>query len=405
MTPNAPQPASWLKVSLTRLTNNVAALQSLIGDDVGINAVIKKDAYGLGGPQLGRALIDAGCKMLTVWSPQEAQALVDASIKAPVLVLMPVWQIDPDSGLHQHAQQGLLNLTIHSLDQLPSLNACAQQLGITIQIQLMLDTGMSRGALAPNDFKQAIQTLPDYANLHLNGVFSHFATADTGPGFVGIQAKRFNDVLAGTEPLHGDPNIHLANSFGLLLEREHHHQMVRPGLLLLGYARPGVSQKRLIQGAMTDSGQPVFQPIVQWLSKLIHTHPQPAGATVGYGATCTLHRNTMIGLVPVGYADGYPVALSNRAVVRIFNEAGKLLGEAAVLGRVNMDQITIDLTDLKNAGYIDWPNYTVELFADDWQAKNSVPNLAAFAETHAYEIICRVANHVPRVYPNPQTAI
>jgi len=400
MTPSAPQPASWLEVSLSRLASNVAALQSLIGDDVGINAVIKKDAYGLGGPPLGRALIDAGCQMLTVWSPEEAQALVDADIQAPVLVLMPVWRIDSGSSLHQHTERGLLNVTIHSLDQLPSLNTCAKQLGITIQIQLMLDTGMSRGALAPDDFKQAMQTMPDYPSLHLNGVFSHFATADTGPGFVGIQAQRFNDALNATKTHLPGGLVHLANSYGLLLESKHHHQMVRPGLLLLGYARPGVSESRLIQGALTDTGEPVFQPIVRWLSKLIHTHPQPAGATVGYGATCTLHRNTMIGLVPVGYADGYPVALSNRAVVRVYDEAGKLLGEAAVLGRVNMDQITIDLTDLKNAGHTDWPSYTIELFADDWQAKNSVPNLAAFAETHAYEIICRVANHVPRVYLN-----
>jgi alanine racemase len=159
--------------------------------------------------------------------------------------------------------------------------------------------------------------------------------------------------------------------------------MVRVGLGLWGYPSADAWE------AATKNGVRL-QPIARWVSHLVHVKDVPANSPVGYGQTFHTHRATRIGIVPAGYADGYPLLLSNRGMVRV----GPNLIPAPLIGRVNMDQIIIDLTEIPDAKSGD----SVELISNDPLAPNAMHRLAELAQSHPYEMLCRISSRVPRVY-------
>ncbi|MEX2544543.1 MAG: alanine racemase [Phycisphaeraceae bacterium] len=384
---------SWVEIDLARIERNLAAVRRLVGPRVRVCAAVKKDAYGLGAAAIATRLAQAGCDMLAVYSTDEAARLLEAGIDAtPLLVLMPVWHIEPTGPLAEAARGRRLHLSMHEPAQVAALRAAARQLDAVLPVHVFLDTGMSRSGLEPARLGEVLERIERCPELRLAGVYSHLATADDDGDFAREQLRRYDATVGNLGLRISDFGCgrHIANTCGLLRDRAFHLDMVRPGLGLLGYGA-----ESLVGDPCLEPGF-AFEPAMRWLSRVVHVRQYEAGEGVGYGLTHRLDRRSVLGVVPVGYGDGYPLALSSRGVVRV--EVDGQLVPAPVLGRVNMDQITVDLTDVAARRGPDaiLRGARVELVSPDPAAPNALHRLAALAGSHCYEMLCRL--RVPRAY-------
>lgn len=413
---------SWIEVDLTRLERNFLALRSLVevasggpsgtqtpqGTNVtprpAVCCVIKKDAYGLGASAVAHRLVKAGCDMLGVYSAQEAEYLIHKSVNCPILLLAPLRELNRTGALYRPAVAEKLHLSIHDPGQLETVNQIGRTFGIKMPIHLYLDTGMSRSGLNGEQFAQVVQNLAKTPHVRVAGVYSHLATADDNPDFAYEQLEQLETAVAQqAEHLPGNCVMHIANSFATLRDRRFHLGMVRPGLALYGFGPELLAPGPILENA------PVLEHTVRWVTRINHVQRYPRWTPVGYGCTHKLKRISVVGVIPVGYGDGYPLALGNQASVRvILNDSGAYF-DAPVLGKVNMDQLSIDLTDapglsapapgIAEGGDLSaFMNATVHIISDDPDAPNSIPNLARLANSHPYEILCRLPRHLPRKY-------
>ncbi|MEM1355662.1 MAG: alanine racemase [Planctomycetota bacterium] len=411
---------SWLEIDLKQLEANARAVREALDtaatcDQYGrsvppaeqtrtmICAVVKKDAYALGSVNVAHRLMKTGVDMLAVYSPDEAEHLIANAVTCPILVLMPLRELNRTDGLYRHAVAEKLHLSIHDTRQLGEINTIGQQLGIKLPCHLYIDTGMSRSGLSPEQALDVLNSTTAHRYVRIAGVFTHFACSDTNPEFSYRQLDLFNQTLekAGGA-LPADAIRHAGNSASMLRGRAMHLDMVRPGLCMLGYA-PSTSPDGLTPDAgpwMTEL--PKVKPILRWCSRVIHIQRYPRRTPVSYGSTHKLKRESVLGIVPVGHGDGYPVALSNKADVRVhLKDRSRPVTECRVLGQVSMDQIVVDLTDL-----VDDPSAPNEHLLDAWaelystnpDACNAVPRLATLAKTNAYEMLCRLSPGLPRKY-------
>ncbi|MCE9589888.1 MAG: alanine racemase [Planctomycetes bacterium] len=412
-------PTSWLEIRLDRLEQNLAAFRAVLshgrapGRVPRLCAVVKADAYGLGMEPIARRLVQRGVDMLAVFSPTQAERLAALSLDCPILVLMRMTEVSRNDPLYRYALTGKLHLTIHDRPQLLELNKLGQMQAMQVHVQLYLDTGMSRGGLRPDQLADLLDEMPALRHVKLTGVYTHPSSADTDPQLTAAQMGIMDRVLhERRDRLPRDMMVHLANTHATLRDPRLHRSMVRVGLGLFGYGAedltpapaPAVSESGETLPASSPAAPhadaPALQPVLRWLSRIIHVTHQPAGARVGYGGTHTLTRDSVLGLVPVGFADGYPRALSNRGVVALPGMGpSDSTAIAPILGRVNMDQIVIDLTNIAAfAGDEAVPGVVVELISDRPGSPCGVHALAKLADTSAYEILCRLQAHLPRRY-------
>lgn len=412
---------SWLEVDLRKIDQNLLAIREAIDhastlDEHGrplppaeqartmLCAVVKKDAYGLGSVQIAHRLVKQGVDMLAVYSPDEAEHLISNAVTAPVLVLMPMRELNRTDGLYRHAVAEKLHLSIHDTRQLAELNNIGQQLGIKLPCHLYIDTGMSRSGLTPKQALDVLRSTDSHKYVRIAGVFTHFASSETNAEFTLKQLDQFNDTVKEAGPaLPPDAIRHAANTKSLLRSGTTHLDMVRFGIGLYGFG--GVPEDEPGAGPWL-SQLPELQPVLRWCSRVIHIQHYKKRSPVSYGSTHKLKRDSVLGIVPVGHGDGYPVALSNKAEVRVHPRrdsegASKPVTNCKVLGTVSMDQIVVDLTDLTddvagdNSFLLDaW----AEIISPDRTAPNSLPNLAKIAKTNAYEMLCRLSPGIPRRY-------
>jgi alanine racemase len=410
--------SSWLEVDLTRLQRNFLALRTLVQtptDDPSpqdsnsktqrpvppahplVCCVIKKDAYGLGASAVAHRLVKAGCDMLAVYSVQEAEYLIHQSVNCPILLLAPLRELGRTDALYRPAVAETLHLSIHDADQLQTVNQIGQTFGIKMPVHLYLDTGMSRSGLNAQQFTDVMGNLAKTPHVRIAGIYSHLATADDNPDFAYEQLEQLQATVAQQADLLPDNcMIHIANSFATLRDQRFHLDMVRPGLALYGFGPELLAPGPILQNA------PVLEHTVRWVTRINHVQRYPRWTPVGYGCTHKLKRNSVLGVIPIGYGDGYPLALGNKASVRVFPDDQGTWFDAPVLGKVNMDQLTIDLTDAPtlsdDSDIRTLINATVHIISDDPAAPNSVPNLARIAQSHPYEILCRLSKDLPRKY-------
>lgn len=385
---------SWLEIDLDALEHNARAIGTLLGEGCRTCAVVKKDAYGLGAVTVAHRLMRAGVDMFCVFGPDEAEQLIQGAVTAPILMLMPLREIRRTDLLYRHAVADKLHISIHDLPQLTELNQIGRTFGIKLPVHLYLDTGMSRSGLNTEQFTKAVGMLPDLSHIRVAGVFTHMATSSGDPAFADEQMAVFTAALeAHRGVIPGDAIRHTANTFSMLRDTAFHLDMVRPGLGLYGYGPELLAPGKIIAEV------PVLKPIVRWVSRVIHVQRYDRGTPVGYGCTHKLRRHSVIGVVPVGYGDGYPVALSNKAVVRVHDVGHhKPIAECRVLGMVNMDQITIDLTDVAGDNPELLTNAWVEVYSPDPAAGNNVSGLCQIAKTHPYEMLTRLSPNLKRRY-------
>jgi len=381
--------ASWLEIDLTQLDANLAAVRRLVGPAVAVCGVVKADAYGLGAVPIARRLQQGRIDMLAVYSLEQAEALLEHVTGPSMLVLMPIRQFDRDGPLGPAAASGRLHLSIHDEAQIRQVDDIGHGCGVRLPVHLYLDTGMCRGGFAVDQLEGAMSAILDRQHLQLTGLYTHFAAADDDLQFTEQQLDRFDRAVQSCQPAPKTAvSVHVANTFATYRGRRYHKSMVRVGLGLYGYG------PQLMQGRTLTTGETAVRPIVRWLSRIVHVQSYPAGSTVGYNRTHRLTRISRLAVVPVGYGDGYSLALSNRAEIRVAVGDGTYI-TAPVIGKVNMDQIIIDLTDAPGTGRI---GAMVELISADNESPCGLPRVAEAAGSSCYEMLCRLSQRLPREY-------
>ena len=377
-------PASWIEVSLTQLRANLAGFRAMLaagqrtrGDDAPatICGVVKADAFGVGVEPVAQCLSDAGIDMLAVYSPEQAAPFAEMELRCPILLLMPTLGLSLSPALESLAKRQSLHVTIHHESQLHDVNSVGEKLGCRIPVHLMIDTGMSRAGLNATQFTHLVSFSQSLRNVRLAGVFTHMASPDSDAPFTREQAARFDRAVeACIDRLPQDVVLHVANTFATLTDHAHHREMIRVGLGLYGYGPESLQPDCVLE----HSDQ--IKPIVRWLSRIVHVQRYAAGTPVGYNSTHRLTRESVLGLVPVGYADGYPRGLSGLGEVLIRGQ------RCSVAATVSMDQLTVVLPEGLEAKEGD----EVVLLGVDGDDLVSAEELARHVRTVPYEIICGV---------------
>lgn len=385
------QPTSQLQIDLTAIDQNVNEWRRVLTPGTGICAVVKADAYGLGARALAMRLAAQNVDMLAVYSVKQATELAESGLNIPMLVLMPVDDINRTDTLYRATVDGRLHLTVHSERQLDAVEKIGTQFGATLPVHIELDSGMSRLGMSFEEAERVMPTFAERKYLRLAGVFTHPASADTDIFYTNRQVELLDNLIERNSAwIDADCAVHFAGTNAALRSEGYHKTMVRLGLGLFGYASCAQRTPPMLRDL------PELRPAVRWISSIVHTLDVEARAGVGYHSAYKTTRASRLGIVPVGYADGYPTALGNKAVVRV----GEELAIAPVRGEVNMDQITIDLTDIESAEV----GTPVEVVSHDAAAPNTLRALSELGQCSMYEMLCRLSPRVPRRYIQQQGA-
>ncbi len=330
-------------------------------------AVVKADAYGHGAPQCAAALADQA-DGFAVAMIEEALQLRGAGIRAPILLLEGFFEADELALIAEHE----LWCVVHSTWQIEAIERAA--VSRPLRVWLKLDSGMHRVGLHPAEFQQGHRRLLASGKVAKVVLMTHFARADeldharTAEQLALFEAAR--EGLAAEVSLRNSPAL---LGWPQLFPRQRPSDWLRPGIMLYG-ATPFAQAH-----ALADR----LRPVMTLESKIIGVRELPAGEPVGYGARFVSERPTRVGVVAVGYADGYPRHAPNGTPVSIDGQPSRLIG------RVSMDMLTVDLSDLPQAGL----GSRVEL----WGKAVSVSQVAALAGTIPYQLMCNL-KRLPRTY-------
>ncbi len=366
---------TWAEIDLDAIAFNVRAFRRHVGDNVEIFAVVKANGYGHGTIAVGRAALDAGAARLAVHRTLEAVQLRRAAIEAPILIMGYTPAADAETVVTWR-----LTPALTTLEFARALSAKAVAAGVTVPVHLQIDTGMNRFGLYPSEvipFIEAVRALP---GILLDGIFTHMATADwQDQTHARQQLAVFQDVLTACHQIGVDfPLVHAANSAAAMSLPESHFNAIRPGIALYGL-NP------------SDQWQPVFdiKPALTLKSRVCRLSQLPAGAAISYSRTfITQKPQTTVALVPAGYGDGYHRILSNQGSVLIHGQ------RAAILGRVCMDQIVVDVSHIHDVKIED----EVVLIGRQGQAWIPAEEIAQKAQTINYEVTTALLPRVVRLY-------
>ncbi len=362
-------------VDLDAVRHNILEMRKHIRPQTKLLAVIKADGYGHGAVAVAKALNDLS-DYYAVARLGEAAELRRYGITKPILIL---GYSAPEE--YQKLIEQDITITVFRLEDARSISETAGKLGKTAKIHIKIDTGMSRiGYMCDLDAVEEIKQIAKLPNLNMEGIFTHFAKADEAnkDAFHG-QLLRFRSMLDALEREGITFAIrHAANSAAIMEE----------GDLGLDMVRSGISTYGLYPSDEVDPSSADLIPAMSLTSKISHIKTLAKGIGIGYGWTYTTEKETVVATIPVGYADGYKRALSNRGRVLIRGQYAK------ILGRVCMDQIMVDVTEIPDAAVGD----TVTLFGHDGEASIPVEEIANMSESFNYEFVCGIASRVPRIY-------
>lgn len=363
---------NYVEINVDAILGNYRAVCQKTG--VPVMAVIKADAYGHGAVQIGK-LLEPECPFFGVSSVSEALELRHAGIQTPVLILGHA----PASAFSKLINAGI-RPTIFNYEDARALSHAAAEKGVTARCHLAVDTGMSRiGFQVTEEDADICMEIAKLPNLEIEGLFSHFATADSADLRRSYgQAKLYDEFCQMLSDRGINPKIrHLDNSAGIM-NFESHYDMVRSGIVTYG----------LYPSDEVSPGLLPLVPAMSWYSRVSHVKTLPAGREISYGGTYTTAEPTRVATIPVGYADGYRRSLSSKFYVLIHGK------KAPILGRVCMDQMMVDVTNIPETAAGD----TVTLIGTDGQETITTEEIAEAAGSFNYEFICGISRRVCRRY-------
>lgn len=376
-----------LLVSRTALLHNVSVLRAA-APNAKVCAMIKANAYGHDAYLVADALVNfSGEKgqeapavdAVGVATIDEAAAL--PQLPVPLLIFQPVENafVASQRPRIEYAIKSDWHLMLCSKSAADDIARIAGMMNKRANIQVMIDTGMARSGVGIERARELIDQVAQWPSLKLSGVCTHLAAADMPEDYIGEeQIGLFRKV---TDHLTGKVTRHASNSAATFFMPHAHFDMIRPGISLYGIdptGSPWMDRK--------------LRPVARWTAPLVGVRDIPKGQGVGYSHTWLAPRDSRIGLVPIGYADGYARLLSNRSAMMVHGKT------APVIGRVSMDLTTIDLTEIPLATLGD----EVTVIDNDPLSPASAYQLAKHAETIPYEILCRIGPRVRRVGVEPE---
>ena len=356
-------------VDLSAIKHNVELLKKTAGTK--LLAVVKADAYGHGLVPVAKAAISAGADYLGVALLEEAIALREAGIEAPILA----WLVQPGSDFKKAIELDI-DIAAASLKALQEISAASENK--KARVHLEVDTGMTRGGFL-GEWDQL--TAEHLQNVEVVGIFSHFARADEpGEAQNDEQLARFNAMV---ERVHsfGFTNVirHLSNSAATIKNSAAAFDMVRTGIAMYGLS-PDVK-------TLGNSQSLALRPAMQLRAAMYLVKDVPANTPVGYGASESTSADTKLGVIAMGYADGIPRIAHGAGVW----SAGK---KAFSIGRVSMDQFVVDLGAQSKAQSGDW----VVIFGNGSHGEFTADDWGVASQTINYEIVTRIGPRVPRIY-------
>jgi alanine racemase len=364
----------------TRLTVDLAAIAHnyrvlcAASAPAAVMPVLKANAYGHGLVSVGRHVAQLGAPILGVAYLEEALALRQAGVSTPILVMGGLVDVQIPEFLANDVQ-----LCASSIDKVRAIDAVAGRLGRRARVHLKIDTGMGRIGVWWENAPGLIEAAYAAKNVVVEGVFSHFATADERDlAWAETQRARFDRVLGWwTERGLQPPTRHLCNSGGLLQVPGAKYDLTRPGILLYG-VYPSDDVPRALD----------VRPALRWTTRVTYFKVVRPGSPVGYGATWVADRPTRVVTLPVGYGDGYLRAMSGKAEVLIRGR------RYPVIGRIAMDQIMVSIGDGEA-----YNGDEVTLVGADGGERITVEDLARQAGTIPHEVLTAINTRVPR-YPS-----
>ncbi|MDQ3282953.1 MAG: alanine racemase [Acidobacteriota bacterium] len=362
------------EIDLRAFERNVDAIASKLPDGTRVVALLKADAYGHGAVELAQRCRPEKVAMIGVALLEEALELRRAGITLPILVLGALTEAQVRIAIEQDVTLG-----VPGPESLAAVARVAQERDVAIHLKL--DTGMGRMGVVESELPGVIELLKATPRLKLDALYTHFAVAsDPDHPLTGQQLAQYERMLgilaeAGIRA----PRHHAANSAATV-------RGITPG----DYARTGIA---LLGAAPLDTELTRLEPLMRWRTKIVRLKELPPDHAIGYGATFYTKRASRIATLPLGYADGYDRHLSNNGEVLVRGQ------RAPVVGRVSMDLVTVDVTDIEGVTVGD----DVVLLGQQGGDEIRVEELAEKLDTISYEVFCSVSARVPRVYLDGET--
>ena len=360
---------TFAAIDAAALRANFAAIRAMVPADVAVVAVVKANAYGHCAALVAPIFEAAGADYLGVATIEEGVELRAAGVRKPILVLTGASR--DVAACHEHQ----LSVAVLHRDMVRELAGARNPAPLRVHIKV--DTGMGRIGVLPADLPALLDEVRRAGCFHIDGIYSHFASADSAdPEYSDYQLRLFRQTVetlarAGERPQY----VHIANSAAVLSRPDAHFTMVRPGIILYG-APPAAA-----------FGGDGFRQAMRLVTHVLELKAVPAEFPISYGQTFVTRRPSLIATLPIGYADGYSRKLSNRASVLIRGQ------RAPVIGAVCMDLTMVDVTEVGGVQLGD----EVVLWGRQNGAEISVSEVAAWQETIAYEVLTGVGRRVPRI--------
>ncbi|PYQ48201.1 MAG: alanine racemase [Acidobacteria bacterium] len=349
---------TWAEIDRGAFSRNVDSIARRLPRGSQLIAVLKGDAYGHGAVELAKLCTPDRVAMIATALLEESLELRRAGIELPLLVLGPLTESQIGIALDQRITMGVVGPEELEL-------VCRVARARDVAIHLKLDTGMGRMGVTEAELPRVVEMIRSTPRLRVEALYTHFANADdSSDTLTDVQIEKFRAMSAALRA----QRHHLANSAATMRGLIEPGDFVRVGIALFGAE---------VVGSRLD-------PVLRWRTEIMRLKDLPSGHGIGYGTTFHTLRPSRIATLPVGYADGYDRNLSNNAYVLVRGR------RAPVVGRVSMDLLTIDVTDIPDARYGD----EAILLGDEI----SVDELAKRAGTISYELFCRISKRVPRFY-------
>jgi alanine racemase len=353
----------------------------LVKPSVRLLAVLKADGYGHGAASLARAASAPGANgagrkpKSSLWgfgvsSVEEGMALREKGLSQRILILGSLFPFESFEAALEHD----LTPTVASRAAAQSLAKAAARRRRPVPVHVKVDTGMGRIGMSPERVSEALSVIQQSPGLRLEGLYTHLAQAESAE-VTRQQLTLFKTAAQAARRVAPGVLIHAANSAALFHFPESHFDMVRPGLALYGIVPP------------EDRRSAAFRRVMSWRTRAVFLKTVPPRTPVSYGGTFRTRRRSRLATLPVGYADGYRRALSNRGQVLVKGR------RCPVVGRVTMDQIIVDVTDVPPVDV----GEEVVLLGSQGRETISAEEMAAWADTIPYEILCGITSRVPRV--------
>ena len=372
-----PSRPTWLEIDLSALANNISELRRRIGPDRLLYAVVKANAYGHGAELVAPAAIEFGVDRLAVAAVNEAISLRQAGVRAPILLL---GYTPPE--LAETLLEYDLAVSVYETSAALAFAETAARAGRPLTVHLKVDTGMHRLGVDPAAAPELCEILSQNPALHFEGVYTHFSTADeTDKEYSRQQLRRLTELLeqlsrAGCRP----PIAHAANSAATIDLPGAHLDAVRCGILLYG-----------LSPSDEVPAPPEMRAVLSWKARIAQVRNLRAGEPVSYGNAWRAPGPRTVAIIPVGYADGFPRSPRTWKSLLI---GGR---EMPVVGRICMDHVFVDVTELTASGLPVTRDEEVVLIGDQHGASISMEDAAARLKTNNYEVASRLMARLPRI--------